>query len=106
MAVRRVNQWDEFKRIVLELHPATIFYLSEPHPLMNPPLGLRLTFYHDQDMYVFIDYAECSMLAKTSIPVINHMDKVNTEIREQDIRVFLENTFPWTKQVSLPPFMF
>ena len=106
MAITHVPIWDNFKEIVLELHPNTMFYISQPHPLKTPPLGLRLTFYHDQDMYVFVDYADGDSLAKTGIPVTNHMDKINAEVREQDIRDFLSNSFPWIKLVSLPPFMY
>lgn len=106
LTVRHVNTWDEFKRTVLELHPNTIFYISQPHPLRFPPLGLRLTFYHDQDLYVFLDYAEGASLAKTGIQVTNHMDRINAEIREQEICDFLSNNFSWAKLASLPPFMY
>ena len=106
MGVFRIQTWDEYKRRVSELHPGTVFYLSEPHPLRTPPLGLRLTFYNSSDMYVFVDHADGSSLVKTGIPVVNHMDRVNVEVREQDIRSFLSKTFPWAELVSLPPFMY
>jgi hypothetical protein len=106
LTVRHVNTWDEFKRAVLELQPATIFYISQPHPLKNPSPGLRLTFYHNQDLYVFIDSADGAFLIKTKIPVTNHIDKINAEIREQDIREFLSNNFPLINLVSFPPFMY
>jgi len=106
MTVHRVSHWNEFKALVLKLHPETMFYLAQPHLFTNPPLGLRLTFYHGQDMYVLVDYADGASLAKTGIPVTNHLDRTHAEIREQDIRDFLFDNFPWVEPVSLPPFMY
>lgn len=106
MAVKHVFTWDSFKEIVMEFHPDTIFYISQPHLFKTPPLGLRLTFYHDQDMYVFTDYADGAALAKTGVPVADYMNKTDAEVREQDIRGFLSKSFPWIKLVSLPPFMY
>jgi len=106
MTVYRLNTWEKFKARVLELRPKTVFYLAQPHPLRTPPLGLRLTFYHDQDMYVFVDYADGASLAKTRIPVTNHTNKIHAEVREQDICDFLSDNFPWVEPASLPPFMY
>jgi len=106
MTVKHVANWEEFKKLASELLPVIIFYIEQPHPLKTPPLGLRLTFYHGQDMYVFIDYANGASLVKTGIPVKNHTDKIHAEVREEDIRDFLSNNFPLVKLVSLPPFMY
>ncbi|MDQ1279069.1 MAG: hypothetical protein QG670_329 [Thermoproteota archaeon] len=104
--VKHIQTWHNFKALASELHPDTIFYLVEPHPLRTPPIGLRLTFYHNQEMYVFQDYAEGTFLAKTGIPIANPINEATTEIREQDICDFLSNAFPWAKLVTLPPFMY
>jgi len=106
VAVHHVRTWEEFKALVLKLHPETVFYISQPHLFIKPPLGLRLTFYSNQDMYVLVDYANSASLAKTGIPITNHEDRIHTEIREHDIRDFLSNNFPWIESVSLPPFMY
>jgi len=106
MTVYRIHQWENFKAQVLDLHPETIFYLGQPHPLRKPPLGLRMTFYHNHDMYVFVDYANGVILRKTGIRVTNHEDKIHAEVREQDIHDFLIENFPWIKLSSLPPFMY
>ncbi|UCH01386.1 MAG: hypothetical protein JSV20_05765 [Candidatus Bathyarchaeota archaeon] len=106
MSVYRLNTWEEFRMQIMVLHPETIFYLAQPHPLRAPPLGLRLTFYHNQDMYVFVDYADGPSLVKTGIPITNHMNRVQAEIREQDIRDFLSHHFQWVELASLPPFMY
>jgi len=106
MTVYRLNKWEEFKALVSKFRPKTIFYIPQPHPLKTPPLGLRLTFYNNQDMYVFVDHAEGASLSKTGIPVASHMDKVHAEVREEDIRNFLSKNFPQVELVSLPPFMY
>jgi hypothetical protein len=106
MAVHRIDSWKRFKALVTELKPETVFYLSEPHPLRRPPLGLRLTFYHGKDIYVLIDYAEGRNLKKTGIPIINPEDAVRAEVREEDIRRFLAEELGNVKLVSLPPFMY
>ena len=106
MTVHRLKDWKEFKALALQLHPETMFYIVQPHLFRTPPLGLRLTFYHGQDMYVLVDHADGASLAKTGIPVTNHLDRTHAEIREQDIRAFLSSNFPWVEPVSLPPFMY
>jgi len=106
VTVHHVRTWEEFKTLALKLHPETIFYLAQPHLFRNPPLGLRLTFYHNQDMYVLTDYANGASLAKTGILIMNHTNGIHAEIREQDIRNFLSSNFPWVEPVSLPPFMY
>jgi hypothetical protein len=65
-----------------------------------------MTFYNNKDMYVFVDYADGTSLVKTGIPVTNYTDKIHVEVRDQDIRRFLIDNFPWVKPVSLPPFMY
>lgn len=67
MTVHHVRTWEEFKTITLKYHPKTVFYLAQPHPFRAPPLGLRLTFHHEQDMYVLTDYANGASLSKTGI---------------------------------------
>ena len=106
MPVHRVDHWQKFKDLVLTLKPDTVYYLSEPHPLKKPPLGLRLTFYYKGNMYVFTDYAENNSLHKTGIPVTNPSDKIKAEIKEADIKNFLFNEFKKIKPISLPPFMY
>ena len=106
MTVHRVGSWNEFKSLVRSLKPETVFYLSQPHPLRKPPLGLRLTFYHERDMYVFIDFADAKVLHKTGISLTNPDDTLKVEIKEEDIRRFLSEEFIGTKFVSLPPFMY
>ena len=106
MTVHRVSSWNEFKSLVKSLKPETVFYLSEPHPLRNPPLGLRLTFYHEREMYVFTDLADAKVLHKTGILLTDPDEPLKVEIKEEDIRRFLSKELHGTKFVSLPPFMY
>ncbi|MCJ7634780.1 hypothetical protein MUP77_20610 [Candidatus Bathyarchaeota archaeon] len=106
MVVHHVRSWEEFKALALNHKPDTVFYLAQPHLFRTPPLGLRLTFYHGQDMYVMTDYAKGASLVKTGIQITSPEDKVQAQVREQDIRDFLSRNFPWTELVSLPPFMY
>jgi hypothetical protein len=106
MTVIRIRSWEEFKTLVLKHKPGTVFYLGQPHLFGKPPLGLRLTFYHGQDMYVMTDYAKGTCLVKTGIPITNPEDKVQAQVRDSDIRDFLSQSFPWIEPVSLPPFMY
>jgi len=106
MTIHRLQKWEEFKAKAFQLRPQNVFYLSEPHLFASPPLGLRLTFYHCQDMWVFVDHADGAVLAKTGITVTNHLDNAHAEIREQDIRHFISKAFPGVEPVSLPPFIY
>ncbi|MEM2093955.1 MAG: hypothetical protein QXI32_01505 [Candidatus Bathyarchaeia archaeon] len=106
MTVHRVSDWEKFKSLVLALKPDTVFYLSEPHPLRRPPIGLRLTFYHGQDMYVFTDYADGEALHRTKIPISNSHDEKKAELREDEVRRFLLEELGTVKLASLPPFIY
>ena len=106
MPIHRVDAWSNFKSLVLTLKPDIIYYLAEPHPLKKPPLGLRLTFYQGGDMYVFIDFADCETLHKTGVRIVNPLDNILAEVREEDVKNFLSTQLGKVKLVSLPPFMY
>ena len=106
MTVHRVALWNDFKTHVQALDPDTVFYLAEPHPLRRPPLGLRLTFYHGQDMYVFTDYADAANLHKTGIPLAGLDTQNRAELKEEDIKRFLSKELGSVKLASLPPFIY
>ncbi|UCH03084.1 MAG: hypothetical protein JSV20_04730 [Candidatus Bathyarchaeota archaeon] len=106
ITVYRIKTWEHFKALVTSLKPSTVYYLTQPHPLRKPPLGLRLTFYNRGDIYVFIDYADAKVLHKTGIPITNPSDAVNADVSEYDIRNFLAKELDDVNLVSLPPFMY
>lgn len=93
MVVYRVLRWEDFERHVLDLKPSIIFYQKDKHPLREPPIGLRLSFYHEKDTYAFIDFADGQALYKTKIPV--RPAKVEEEglIDDEEIKRFLTLKF-------------
>ena len=93
MTVFRIQTWGEFEARIEALSPATIFYSKDKHPLRKPPIGLRLTFYHEGDTYVLVDFANGATLYKTKIPV--HETKAKTEglLEDDDIKRFLADRF-------------
>lgn len=106
MAVYRIKDWNKFKRLAQELFPQTVFYIVQPHPLRRPSLGIRITFYHEKNMYLFIDYADNGFLHKTRIPISNYKDEVKAHIRDEDIREVLLKQLGKIDISTLPPFMY
>jgi hypothetical protein len=93
MAVYRIMKWEDYEQRILDLKPSTIFYQKDKHPLRTPPIGLRFTFYHEQNTYAFLDFADGSALFKTKIPV--YPASVNNEglISDDEIKRFLNSKF-------------
>jgi hypothetical protein len=58
VTVYRVLKWGDFERHIFDLKPSIIFYHKDKHPLRQPPIGLKLTFYYEQDTYAFLDFAD------------------------------------------------
>jgi len=106
MVVHRIMDWKKFKRLAQKLSPQIVFYIVQPHSLKHPPLGIRITFYHEQDMYLFIDYADNGYLHKTKIPITCYNDEVHADMRDEDIWGFLSNQLGRIAISSLPPFMY
>lgn len=100
LPVFRVRKLDDLKKIVKEHSPDIIFYWKEPHPLRRPPIGLRLTFHHKMDTYVFIDFANKTMLQKTGITVYAS-DKGEEHIKDKDINHFITTQLQNAKAVSM-----
>ena len=71
VAIYRIREWEEFKRLVLKFRPKILFYVVERSPLSRPPIALRLVFIHGRDTYAFLDFARGDHLTKTNLPVIN-----------------------------------
>jgi len=46
----------DFAERVQALKPETIFYNAEAAPTRRPPVAMRLFFYHEGDVYVFLDF--------------------------------------------------
>ena len=101
MTVYRILKWEDFEKHVLDFQPSIIFYQKDKHPLRKPPIGLRLTFYHEKDTYAFIDYADGTYLRKTGIPVKESEVKDEGLIDDDEIIRFLSTRFKNTKAKSM-----
>ena len=81
-----------------------IFYQKDQHPLRKPPISLRLTFYHGQDTYAFIDFADGTTLKKNGIPVRASVVKGEGLIDDEEIIRFLSARFKNTTIRSMGAF--
>ena len=93
MTVFRIQRWEEFEARVKVFSPTIIFYQKDKHPLRKPPIGLRLTFYHGEDTYALIDFADGATLYKTGIPVRESEVKDEGLIDDYEIERFLASRF-------------
>ncbi|MCS7120787.1 MAG: hypothetical protein RMJ07_06035 [Nitrososphaerota archaeon] len=85
----RVKDWEEFRSLVVKLHPPSIVYNVQRSPLSRPPIGLRLMFAHGDTQYVFIDFADGNMLKQTRIQLAKH-ENGEEYLRDEDLKRFLE----------------
>ena len=88
MSIHRIKSWNEYQKLAKKLKPNIIFYSLDPHPLRNPPYGMKLIFYHQLDSYIFQDYAANATLFKTKIP-IQGQDKNEVPILPENIENFI-----------------
>jgi len=101
MTVYRILKWEDFEKRVLDFQPSLIFYQKDKHPLRKPPIGLKLTFYNENDKYTFIDFANGVNLKKTGIPVKESEVKDEGLIDDEVIIRFLSTRFKSTKIKSM-----
>lgn len=102
MAVLRFLRFGDFERRVHALAPDTIFYNVEASPLRRPPLAMRLFFYHEGDVYVFLDFASTgeATLRETKLHIYDHK-KETAYLKDEDIEEFLAKHFKGVKTRSL-----
>ena len=104
MTVYLILKWEDFEKRALDLQPSIIFYQKDKHPLRTPPIGLRLTFYHEKDTYAFIDFADGVTLRKTGIHVKASVVKGEGLIDDEAIVRFLASRFKNTTIRSMGTF--
>ena len=64
-----VKTLDSFKEYIQTFSIKTVYCLFEENQEGDPPIGMRLYFYHGVDIYFLIDYAQKDKLKLTSIPL-------------------------------------
>jgi len=88
--VVHVNNWKEFKKLAIALHPEFIAYTVQNAPLSRPPIGLRLVFATESVQYVFLDFADGDAFRRTKLPV--HTSKGgDAYFREGDLKSFIRS---------------
>ena len=86
--VIHVNNWEEFKKLVIALRPNSVSYTVQRAPLSKPPVGLRIVFAAGVTQYVFLDFARGENMERTKIPVRCN-DKGEAYLSEEEIRNFI-----------------
>ena len=102
MAVLRFLRFKDFAERVQALKPETIFYNVEAAPPRRPPVAMRLFFYHEGDVYVFLDFVPTGQarLRETKLRIYDHK-KRTAHLKDEDIEQFLGNQFKGVKTRSL-----
>lgn len=102
MAVLRFLKIKDFEERVRALSPKIMFYDITSAPLRNPPIAMRLLFYHGGDVYVFLDFPsrEQATFRETELHVRDH-EKETAYVDEGDIEEFIAKHFEGVKTVSL-----
>jgi hypothetical protein len=90
VGVYHIRAWIQYRELTQKYTPNIIFYSLDPHPLRQPPWGLKFIFYHGYDSYIFRDYADGATLHKTKIP-INNNDPREVPILVEDIEHFIHD---------------
>jgi hypothetical protein len=86
--IKRILTWSKFKELLIELHPAELFYAQGRAPLSTPPIELRLTFGNKNRQYIFIDTGKDEYLRQTKIMI--HKDRYgNFSLEEEDLKRFI-----------------
>jgi hypothetical protein len=104
MGMHHINSWTKYRDLAKKYTPDIMFYSLEPHPLRQPPWGLKLIFYHGHDSYVFRDYADGAALYKTKIPIKDN-DPREAPILVEDIEQFIDDQIGRIQVSSIGAFL-
>jgi len=102
LTVLRFLSFRDFAERVQALKPDTIFYNTEAAPTRRPPVAVRLFFYHEGDVYVFLDFVSTGRgsLRETKIRIYD-LKKRTAYLKDEDIEQFLVRHFKGVKIRSL-----
>ena len=86
----RVRTWKEFKRLAIELKPASITYSIDQNAMSKTkePTCLRLILPAPDAYYVYVDFPKGNALRETAIPLCD--SKQGRFLEDQDIIDFLK----------------
>jgi hypothetical protein len=90
--VIRVNTWEEFKQLAIELRPESIVYVIEQSGLSPEKelTTLRLILPSPKGICILLDFSDGKQLRQTGIPI--RVDKLgNHLIEDDDVKDFLRN---------------
>ncbi len=88
-----VKTLDDFKKFIDAFSIKAVYCLFEPNSQGNPPIGMRLYFYHEGDIYFLVDYASGAALKMTGIPLKSYGGVREPYVSEDDIKEFVRREF-------------
>src|SRR5450759_3326705 len=90
----RVRSWDEFKRLVSEKKPGSLFFILEQNSFSpNKELtSLRVIMLHDKRYYIFLDFPKGEVLRETGIPLQKDKNGI-LNLDEDEVKVILKKQF-------------
>jgi len=98
----RVREWEEFKRLVMELKPDSLVYSIDQNAMSKTKelTALRLILLARGGYYIYIDFPKGkeNVLRKTRIPI--HKDENgNRYLEDDDVISFIKREFGENLQV-------
>jgi hypothetical protein len=89
----RVKTFEEFKRLVTELQPASLVYIIEQNGLTptREMTVLRLLLPAKNAYYIYLDFPKGNALRETTIPI--REDRGSRHLEDDDIKEFLKKKF-------------
>jgi hypothetical protein len=90
----RVRSWEEFKRLVSEKKPSSLFFILEQNGFSpNKELtSLRVIMLHDKRYYIFLDFPKGEVLRETGIPLQKDKNGI-LNLDEDEVKVILKKQF-------------
>lgn len=86
----RVRTWKEFKRLAVELKPASVVYSIDQNAMSKTkePTCLRLILPAQNAYYVYVDFPKGNALRETAIPL--RENKNGSFLEDQNVIDFLK----------------
>ena len=85
----RVQTLENFKEQIRSFSVKMVYCRFEADPQGDPPIGMRLYFYHEGEVHYLADYASGEKLKITEIPIRVHGSRKEPYISEEDVKSFI-----------------